>query len=108
MLNPRRWSLAGQIFAAQVVVAALVVAGGLVGGYLQARDASEDQARGRVLAVAHTVASTPIVVQALGSGNPSAALQPLAERVRRTTDTDFVVVMSPTAMPRTTATMTAT
>ena len=96
VLNPRRWSLAAQIFAAQVLVAALVVAGGLVGAYLQASRASEDQARARVLAVAHTIAATPVVVQALGSGDPSAALQPLAERVRRTTDTDFVVVMSPT------------
>ncbi|MGZ4775614.1 MAG: sensor histidine kinase, partial [Oryzihumus sp.] len=95
MTSPRRWSLAGQIFAAQVLVAVLVLAGGLGGAYVQARHAGEQQATSRVLAVAHTVAATPLVVQAVGTADPTTTLQPLAEQVRRSTDTDFVVVMSP-------------
>lgn len=94
--SPRRWSVATQTFALQVVVALLVIAAGVGGVFLQARRYSTNRATAQVLAVATSVAATPEVVHALHSADPSATLQPLAEGVRKRTHTDFVVVMSPT------------
>ncbi len=94
-LDPRRWALAYQIFALQVVVAVVVVAAGLVAAYGQARGATEEQARQRVLAVAHTLATDPVVVTAVTGPRPTEVLQPYATRVQQATATDFVVLMSP-------------
>lgn len=91
---PARWSVAGQTFALQVLIAVLVVAIGLLGAYAQAQRAGDQQAIARALAVARTVAATPGVVAAVQGPDPSAALQPYAERVRVESGTDFVVVMS--------------
>ncbi len=49
----------------------------------------------QVLAVAQSVAAEPDVVAAVQDGDAAGVLQPLAERVRASTGTDFVVVMSP-------------
>lgn len=91
---PSRWSVAGQTFALQVLVAALVVGAGLLGAYLQAQRSTTAQATARTTAVAEAVAATPDVVDAVQAPNPTATLQPYAERVRRETGTDFVVIMS--------------
>ncbi|HEY3259692.1 MAG TPA: sensor histidine kinase [Pseudonocardiaceae bacterium] len=95
LLSPRTWSLARQLFALQVVVIAVVVAGGVVAAYVQSRRATMDAATARVIAVAGSVAAAPTVLQALSELDPAAVLQPYAEKVRRDTATDFVVVMSP-------------
>lgn len=95
---PARWSVAGQTFALQVLVAVLVVGAGLVGAYGQAQRAGDEQAMARALAVARTVAATPSVVTAVEGPDPSAVLQPYAERVRVESGTDFVVIMSPSAI----------
>lgn len=92
-LNPRDWSLARQLFALQVVVIAVVVLAGSGTAYLQARHRAEDSTETRVLAVARSVAASPDLLTALAAPDPSAVLQPYAERVRRETGTDFVVVM---------------
>ena len=91
---PARWSVAGQTFALQVLVAALVVGAGLLGAYLQTQRSATAQATARATSVAEAVAVTPDVVQAVQTSDPSAVLQPYAERVRAETGTDFVVVMS--------------
>ncbi len=91
---PGRWSVAGQTFALQVIVAVLVVAAGLVGAFVQAQRAGDQEALARALAVARTVAATPDVVAAVQGPDPTAALQPYALRVQRESQTDFVVVMS--------------
>jgi two-component system CitB family sensor kinase len=93
-LNPRAWSLARQLFALQVVVVAVVVLAAGAASYLQARASSQASTNVRVLAVARSVAASPLVRSALSAPNPSAILQPYAERVRRDTGTDFVVVMT--------------
>jgi len=93
-LNPRAWSLARQLFALQVVVVAVVVLAAGAAAYLQARESSQASASARVLAVARSVAASPVVRSELHSPNPSAILQPYAEKVRRDTGTDFVVVMT--------------
>ena len=93
-VNPRTWSLSRQLFALQVVVVSVVVLAGGVAAYLQARQNSQTSASARVLAVARSVAASPVVHTALTAPDPSAVLQPYAERVRRDTGTDFVVVMT--------------
>ncbi len=95
LVDPRRWALASQIFALQVTVAAIVVAGGLAGAFVQARGATEEQARQRVLAVAHTLATDPVVLEAVSGPGAADLLQPYVTRVQSDTATDFVVVMSP-------------
>ncbi|MCX5192731.1 sensor histidine kinase [Streptomyces sp. NBC_00249] len=98
--SPR--SLAGQLFAMQVLLVALVVAGCAVFAYATARDQAEEAARRQARAVAHAVADSPSVREAVraaarGSAprDPSAVLQPYAERVRADSGVDFVTIMAP-------------
>ena len=95
-LNPRAWSLARQLFALQVVVVSVVVLAGSTAAYLQDRQRSQGSTRDVVLAIARTVAASPLVRTALTPPlvHPSDVLQPYAEQVRRDTGTDFVVVMN--------------
>lgn len=88
-------SLAGQLFAMQVVLVAAVVAGcaffAYASGSSQARETATRQAR----AVALSVAGSPSVREAIRTPDPSAVLQPYAERVRRDTGIAFVTIMDP-------------
>lgn len=120
-------SLAGQLFAMQVLLVAVVVAGCAVFAYATARGQAEDAARRQARAVARAVADSPSVREAVreavrasarGTGpavdpaldpavdgaidpsavsaaDPSAALQPYAERVRADSGVDFVTIMAP-------------
>ncbi|GLX34446.1 histidine kinase [Streptomyces roseochromogenus] len=92
-------SLAGQLFAMQVLLVAVVVAGCAVFAYAAARGQAEDAARRQAGAVARSVADSPSVREAVRSGGsgagPSAALQPYAERVRADSGVDFVTIMAP-------------
>ncbi|KOU51973.1 histidine kinase, partial [Streptomyces sp. WM4235] len=67
--------------------------------YATARGQAEEAARLQAGAVARAVADSPSVVEAVrGAGrgtDPSAALQPYAERVRVDSGVDFVTIMSP-------------
>ncbi|WP_380281129.1 ATP-binding protein [Kitasatospora purpeofusca] len=92
---PRRLvrSLAGQLFVVQVVIVAAVVAGGAVLAYLFTADRTEDAARRQVTAVARSVADSPAVLAAVTAPDPTAVLQPYAERVRVDTGVSFVTVM---------------
>ncbi|SEP95497.1 sensor histidine kinase [Microlunatus flavus] len=87
-------SVAVQILLLQVVVVAAVVS---VGSALALADARGDQRREAetaTLLVAHTVATTPDVVDAVADADPTVALQPYALAVQRQTGTDFIVIMS--------------
>jgi two-component system, CitB family, sensor kinase len=92
--GPRGWSLATQLFAIQAAVILIVLLGAGVAAFSNATIANSDAAQDEVLGVARAVADVPTVASALTTPDPSAVLQPLAERVRRDTGTDFVVVMS--------------
>lgn len=94
--SPGRWSVAAQTFALQVLVALLVVGIGTAAAYAQAQRAGTQEATARALAVARTVASAPEVVAAVQTADRGGRLQAFAEDVRRHTQTDFVVIMSPT------------
>jgi two-component system CitB family sensor kinase len=91
----RRMSLARQLLLLQLAVVVVAVA---VAGFIAVRAAdhrTRDQQRERVLSVAEALAASGEVRAALRRDDPSTVLQPLAERVRRTSDLGFVVFMSP-------------
>ncbi|MEU9995315.1 sensor histidine kinase [Streptomyces sp. NPDC050848] len=92
---PRPRSLAGQLFAMQVVLVAAIVAGCAVFAYVTDRAQAEETARRQSTATATAVAASPSVPAALRSPNPTALLQPYAESVRKRTGVAFVVIMSP-------------
>ncbi len=79
----------------QVVLVAAVVAGcaffAYASGSSQARETATRQAR----AVALSVADSPSVREAIRTPDPSAVLQPYAERVRKDTGIAFVTIMDP-------------
>ncbi|MFJ9691000.1 ATP-binding protein [Kitasatospora sp. NPDC101183] len=97
---PRRLvrSLAGQLFVVQVVIVAAVVAGGAVLAYLFTADRTEGAARREVTAVAHAVADAPTVREAVAGPDPTAVLQPYAERVRAGSGVSFITVMDTTGL----------
>ncbi|GIE10635.1 histidine kinase [Paractinoplanes ferrugineus] len=71
-----------------------LVAIGTGGAVLLARDDATRAAIDQVTGIAETVARSPAVIEAVRTPNPTPALQPYAESVRRATRTDFVVVMA--------------
>lgn len=92
-------SLAGQLFAMQVLLVAVVVAGCAVFAYATARGQAEEAARRQAGAVARAVADSPSVREAVRGAargiDPSVGLQPYAERVREDSGVAFVTIMSP-------------
>jgi len=86
-------SVARQVLLLQVcVVVTLVVASMALAAYDARRDA-RDSATDSAVVVARSVADSPTVVEALAQPSTCSSLQPYAERVRRDTGVDFVVVM---------------
>ncbi|MEV4433907.1 ATP-binding protein [Streptomyces sp. NPDC049585] len=88
-------SLAGRLFAVQIVLVTAVVAGCAALAYLSDRAEAKETARRQVTATATAVAASPAVAAAALAPDPSGALQAYAERVRRDTGVDFVTIMSP-------------
>ncbi|MGW1519498.1 SpoIIE family protein phosphatase [Streptomyces sp. NPDC002287] len=92
-LGSRSRSVARQVFVLQVAIVVLLAAGALLALVLQSRHDSDREARNRSVAVAQTFAHSLGLQEALKSPNPTAALQPLAERTRKDAGVDFIVVM---------------
>ncbi|MEV6104740.1 sensor histidine kinase [Streptomyces sp. NPDC051940] len=95
MRVPRPRSLAGQLFAMQVVLIAAAVAGCSLFVYVSERSRAERSAAAQARAVAVSVADSPVVTDALTGPDPSAVLQPYAERVRRDARVTFITIMAP-------------
>ncbi|WP_407561297.1 ATP-binding protein [Streptomyces sp. 184] len=96
MRLPRPRSLAGQLFAMQVVLVTLMVAGSAVFMYVTAHDRAEEAAARQAESTARSVAASPGVAGAItGGGNPSDVLQPYTERARRGTAVTFITIMAP-------------
>src|SRR5690554_2327177 len=87
-----RMTLGVQLILLQaLIVATVTLIAGITAGVIQAhtvRDAYED----RMLAVAQSVASMPIIRSALDDPDPSKTIQPLAEAIRKASDLTYVVV----------------
>lgn len=93
-LRGKERSVAQQILVLQALILLVVVVAAGALAYVDARQDQLDTARLRSLDVARAVADSPAVLDALRTDDPAAGIQPYAERVRRDTRTDFVVVMS--------------
>ncbi len=53
-----------------------------------------EQTSHRVLTIASTVAEDPEIIQAFNLSEPAQKIQPLAERIRKVTETSYVVVFN--------------
>ncbi|MFI1911589.1 ATP-binding protein [Nocardia sp. NPDC020380] len=90
-----RRTLAGQVFLVQVLVLAVVIIAGAGLAVWQTRRVQDDATRVLVTDVALAVAQTPGTLAGVQSPNPTTALQPVTEAIRKATDVDFIVVMAP-------------
>ncbi|WP_164551830.1 sensor histidine kinase [Streptomyces sp. WAC 01529] len=89
-------SLAGQLFAMQIVLVTVVVAGYALFTYLSDKHQAEESARRQTTAAARAVADSPSVREAIrGGDDPSKELQPYATQVQRHTGVAFVTIMDP-------------
>jgi sensor histidine kinase regulating citrate/malate metabolism len=86
-------SLARQIFWLHTLTVLLLVLVAVSLVLADARRTQLDDATEHTVAVAEAVAESPTVIAALRRDDPSRTLQRYAERVRRDSGTDFVVVM---------------
>jgi two-component system CitB family sensor kinase len=91
----RRWSLARQLLVLQVALLLVVLLAALAAAVQVSRDRQQSAARDKVLSLAQSVAANPYVVEQASTARPWLRLQPYAERIRRETDVDFVVIMAP-------------
>ncbi|MFF2654125.1 ATP-binding protein [Streptomyces sp. NPDC058045] len=86
-------SLAGQLFAMQVLLVAVVVAGCALFTYVDGGRQAEQAARRQAQAAARAVADSPSVRTAIRGADPARDLQPYADAARRGTAVDFVTIM---------------
>lgn len=93
--DPRRWSLARQVFGLLACAVVVLVGTAVATVLLQTSQSVTDAKRDEALAVARTIARSPTVPAAVAGADPSATLQPYAERIRRGTRVDFVTIMTP-------------
>ncbi|MGB3375250.1 MAG: PAS domain-containing protein [Microbacterium sp.] len=87
-----RMTLRVQLILLQaLIVATVTLIAGVTAGFIQAhtvRDAYED----RMLAVAQSIASMPVIRSAFHDTDPAATIQPLAETIRKASDLTYVVI----------------
>ncbi|WP_327065115.1 SpoIIE family protein phosphatase [Kitasatospora sp. NBC_01250] len=87
-------SVAGQVFALQVLVVLLLVVAAVLALVLEGQRDSTREARNRSVAVAQTFANSPGMVAALASPDPTAILQPRALAAQQGSGVDFIVVLN--------------
>ncbi|MEV5436855.1 SpoIIE family protein phosphatase [Streptomyces sp. NPDC052682] len=85
-------TLAAQVFLLQLVIVLVLVAAAVAALVVQGRYDGEEDARNRSRAAAAAFAHAPGTAYALRSADPTALLQPAAERVRQGSGVDFVTV----------------
>ncbi|MFB7222514.1 SpoIIE family protein phosphatase [Streptomyces sp. NPDC056227] len=85
-------SVAAEVLLLELVLVVLLVAVAAFSLVVQGRRAAVHEAERGSYAVAQAFAHSPGIVTALDSPNPTAVLQPLAEKIRKTTHVDTVVV----------------
>jgi len=89
-VRPRQ--LASQVLFFQVaVIAAIVLASALITYSLVSQQVTEEYEK-RSLAIGHSVAAMPDVIEAFADPKPSAVIQPIAEAIRKSEAASFVVV----------------
>jgi two-component system CitB family sensor kinase len=88
----RRPRLSTQIFLLQLALIVLTVGAGFAVSLQQARHRIDDQAGEQSLAIARTVRSVPEIRRAFSTPHPERIINPIAERIRRSTHAAFIVV----------------
>jgi sensor histidine kinase regulating citrate/malate metabolism len=90
-----RWSIARRLFVANLLfmLALTAIVGTAV--FVDARDHAYEEAGRRMGALSTSIADNPLVLQAAGTGNPSAQLQPYALKVMADSGADFITIMAP-------------
>lgn len=91
----RRWSLAGQAIALQIMVIVVVVLGGTGLALFDARRDADAAARQQVVGIATALADSPATAAAIESGSATEVLQPVTELVRAHTRIAFITIMAP-------------
>lgn len=89
------YSLATRLFLVQLLLVALVTAALSATSYATSQARAHDATGNRVLSIAETLANDPYVVSAVASPDPSARLQPYAQKINAMADVDFVTIMAP-------------
>src|SRR5215213_2198590 len=87
-----RLRLSTQILLLMVVIVVLTVGAGFVVSVEDARHRLDRQAGEQSLAIARTVRSIPAIRNAFGAPHPERIIDPIAERIRRSTGAAFIVV----------------
>ncbi|MGH3861341.1 sensor histidine kinase [Actinokineospora sp.] len=90
----KQWSLARQLLVVQVVIVGLLVAASASLAWADVADRAEESSAAEVTALAKAIAGGPTVATAVAGPDPTAVLQPYAERVRVDTGVDFITIMS--------------
>ncbi|HEV7167217.1 MAG TPA: histidine kinase, partial [Micrococcaceae bacterium] len=91
----REWSIARRLFAGHLLFMLVLTAVVAAAVTIEARDRLYHEAADRMVSVAASVADNPLVREAAGTANPSAALQPYALAVMADAHTDFITIMAP-------------
>lgn len=85
-------SVATQVLLSQLVLVVLLVGAAIVVLVRQTEQSEIASARARTLAVAQTLEYSPSISLGLQSSYPTAALQPLATQIRRSTGVAYIVI----------------
>ncbi|WP_091328337.1 sensor histidine kinase [Arthrobacter sp. cf158] len=89
------WSIARRLFVANLLFVLVLTAVFGTFSVVEARDRAYDEAGGRMLAIATSLADSPLVLEAATAADPSAVLQPYALEVMDDADADFITIMAP-------------
>ncbi len=84
--------LSTQILVLQLAIIVTVVIGSFVIAFVRARHNLDRQAALESLAIAHAVAASPEIANAFSAPHPARIIDPIAERMRRSTGAAFIVV----------------
>ena len=84
--------LSTQILVLQLAIIVIVVSGSFVIAFMRARHNLDRQAAQESLAIARVVASTPEITNAFNAPHPATVIDPIAERMRRSTGAAFIVI----------------
>src|SRR3954449_6206952 len=88
-------TLAGRLLVLQALVVLVVVLTSAAVAYIEARQSAQRSAEQRTTAIVESLTNSPLVVDAVTGGNPTAVLQPYVERIRAATGTSFITVLPP-------------
>ncbi len=90
-----RWSIARRLFVAHLLFMVALTAIVGTATFVDARDHAYEEAGRRMAGIAVAVADNPFVLEAAGTADPSAVLQPYALQVMQDADADFITIMAP-------------